>query len=65
MARVATLVDAVNFYNTRFHLNRSRQDKDELLAFFETLSAKHTFHAGRPRALQPDFVSMEEERRRN
>jgi hypothetical protein len=34
---VATLVDAVNFYNTRFHLNRSREDEDELLAFFETL----------------------------
>lgn len=33
----ATLLDAVNFYNTRFNLNLSAQDKDDLVAFLKTL----------------------------
>jgi cytochrome c peroxidase len=33
----ATLLDAVNFYNTRFNLNLSEQDKDDLVAFLKTL----------------------------
>jgi cytochrome c peroxidase len=33
----ATLLDAVNFYNTRFNLNLSEQDKDDLVAFLRTL----------------------------
>ena len=33
----ATLMDAVNFYDTRFNLNLSRQDKDDLVAFLKTL----------------------------
>ena len=33
----ATLLDAVNFYNTRFNLNLSQQDKDDLVAFLKTL----------------------------
>jgi len=33
----ATLMDAVNFYNTRFNLNLSEQDKDDLVAFLKTL----------------------------
>ena len=33
----ATLLDAVNFYNTRFNLNLSRQDQDDLVAFLKTL----------------------------
>jgi cytochrome c peroxidase len=33
----ATLLDAVNFYNTRFSLNLSEQDKDNLVAFLKTL----------------------------
>jgi cytochrome c peroxidase len=32
-----TLLDAVNFYDTRFHLNLSEQDKDDLVAFLKTL----------------------------
>jgi cytochrome c peroxidase len=32
-----TLLDAVNFYNTRFNLNLSEQDKDDLVAFLNTL----------------------------
>jgi hypothetical protein len=32
-----TLLDAVNFYNTRFNLNLSEQDKDDLVAFLKTL----------------------------
>jgi len=33
----ATLLDAVNFYDTRFTLHLSRQDKDDLVAFLKTL----------------------------
>jgi cytochrome c peroxidase len=33
----ATLLDAVNFYNTRFNLNLSGQDIDDLVAFLKTL----------------------------
>jgi cytochrome c peroxidase len=33
----ATLLDAVNFYHTRFNLNLSEQDKDDLVAFLKTL----------------------------
>lgn len=33
----ATLMDAVNFYDTRFVLNLSQQDKDDLVAFLKTL----------------------------
>jgi cytochrome c peroxidase len=33
----ATLLDAVNFYNTRFNLNLSDQDKDDLVAFLKAL----------------------------
>jgi cytochrome c peroxidase len=33
----ATLLDAVNFYNTRFNLNLSERDKDDLVAFLKTL----------------------------
>lgn len=33
----ATLLDAVNFYDTRFNLNLSEQDKDDLVAFLKTL----------------------------
>jgi cytochrome c peroxidase len=33
----ATLMDAVNFYDTRFKLNLSHQDKDDLVAFLKTL----------------------------
>ncbi len=33
----ATLLDAVNFYNTRFNLKLSQQDKDDLVAFLKTL----------------------------
>ncbi|HLK06143.1 MAG TPA: hypothetical protein VKT53_17030 [Candidatus Acidoferrum sp.] len=33
----ATLMDAVNFYDTRFNLNLSQQDKDDLVAFLKTL----------------------------
>lgn len=33
----ATLMDAVNFYDTRFNLNLSEQDKDDLVAFLKTL----------------------------
>ena len=33
----ATLMDAVNFYDTRFVLNLSQQDKDDLVAFLNTL----------------------------
>ena len=33
----ATLSDAVNFYDTRFNLNLSQQDKDDLVAFLKTL----------------------------
>jgi len=33
----ATLLDAVNFYNTRFNLNLSEQDKSDLVAFLNTL----------------------------
>lgn len=33
----ATLLDAVNFYNRRFDLNLSQQDKDDLVAFLKTL----------------------------
>jgi mono/diheme cytochrome c family protein len=33
----ATLLDAVNFYDTRFHLNLSEQDKHDLVAFLKTL----------------------------
>jgi cytochrome c peroxidase len=33
----ATLLDAVNFYNTRFNLNLSEQDRDDLVAFLKTL----------------------------
>jgi cytochrome c peroxidase len=33
----ATLLDAVNFYDTRFVLNLSQQDKDDLIAFLNTL----------------------------
>ena len=33
----ATLLDAVNFYDTRFNLHRSEQDKDDLVAFLKTL----------------------------
>jgi cytochrome c peroxidase len=33
----ATLLDAVNFYDTRFNLNLSEQDRDDLVAFLKTL----------------------------
>jgi cytochrome c peroxidase len=33
----ATLLDAVNFYNTRFNLNLSQQDQNDLVAFLKTL----------------------------
>jgi cytochrome c peroxidase len=33
----ATLLDAVNFYNTRFNLNLTEQDIDDLVAFLKTL----------------------------
>ena len=33
----ATLMDAVNFYDTRFELHLSRRDKDDLVAFLKTL----------------------------
>lgn len=33
----ATLLDAVNFYDTRFNLHLSEQDKDDLVAFLRTL----------------------------
>jgi cytochrome c peroxidase len=33
----ATLLDAVNFYDTRFNLNLSQQDKSDLVAFLKTL----------------------------
>jgi cytochrome c peroxidase len=33
----ATLLDAVNFYNTRFNLNLPQQDIDDLVAFLKTL----------------------------
>jgi hypothetical protein len=33
----ATLLDAVNFYDARFNLNLSEQDKDGLVAFLNTL----------------------------
>jgi cytochrome c peroxidase len=33
----ATLLDAVNFYDTRFTLHLSRQDKEDLVAFLKTL----------------------------
>jgi cytochrome c peroxidase len=33
----ATLMDAVNFYDTRFNLHLSEQDKDDLVAFLRTL----------------------------
>lgn len=33
----ATLMDAVNFYDTRFNLNLSQQDKNDLVAFLRTL----------------------------
>jgi len=33
----ATLLDAVNFYDTRFNLHLSEQDKDDLVAFLTTL----------------------------
>jgi len=32
-----TLLDAVNFYDTRFTLHLSQQDKDDLVAFLKTL----------------------------
>ena len=32
-----TLLDAVNFYDTRFSLHLSQQDKDDLVAFLKTL----------------------------
>jgi cytochrome c peroxidase len=32
-----TLMDAVNFYDTRFALHLSQQDKDDLVAFLKTL----------------------------
>jgi cytochrome c peroxidase len=33
----ATLLDAVNFYDTRFNLHLSQQDKEDLVAFLKTL----------------------------
>jgi cytochrome c peroxidase len=33
----ATLADAIAFYNTRFSLNLSQQDQDDLVAFLKTL----------------------------
>lgn len=33
----ATLMDAVNFYDTRFNLKLSQQDKNDLVAFLKTL----------------------------
>jgi len=30
-------MDAVNFYDTRFNLHLSQQDKDDLVAFLRTL----------------------------
>jgi cytochrome c peroxidase len=33
----ATLMDAANFYDTRFTLHLSQQDKEDLVAFLKTL----------------------------
>jgi len=33
----ATLIDAVSFYDTRFDLHLSQQDKDDLVSFLRTL----------------------------
>ncbi len=33
----ATLLDVVNFYDDRFTLHLSQQDKDDLVAFLKTL----------------------------
>ena len=33
----ATLMDSVNFYDTRFNLKLSQQDKNDLVAFLKTL----------------------------
>jgi hypothetical protein len=33
----ATLMDVVNFYNDRFHLNLSPQEKSDLAAFLASL----------------------------
>ena len=33
----ATLTDVVNFYDTRFNLELSEQDKNDLVAFLKTL----------------------------
>jgi cytochrome c peroxidase len=33
----ATLLDAVNFYDTRFNLHLSEQNKDDVVAFLNTL----------------------------
>ena len=33
----ATLEDAIDFYNTRFNLQLSRRDKEDLIAFLKTL----------------------------
>lgn len=33
----ATLMDVVNFYNTRFTLNLTNQQKTDLVAFLKTL----------------------------
>jgi cytochrome c peroxidase len=33
----ATLMEAVNFYDTRFTLHLSQQDKEDLVAFLKTL----------------------------
>ena len=33
----STLLDAVNFYDTRFTLHLSQRDKDDLVAFLKTL----------------------------
>jgi cytochrome c peroxidase len=33
----ATLMDAVNFYDTRFNLNLTRQEREDLVAFLKTL----------------------------
>ena len=33
----ATLLDAVNFYDTRFNLNLTEQQKNDLVAFLKTL----------------------------
>jgi len=34
---LATFSDVIVFYNTRFNLNLSRQDMDDLAAFLKTL----------------------------